>query len=71
MSSAAVVIGALRVNIFFLCTKLVDMRWGVPVETTDDHLATALCQQEITNCQKLSTGPNFVVSQTLQNISSD
>ena len=45
-----------------LFQQLVDMRWGVPVETSDDHLATALCLQEITNCQKLSTGPNFVVS---------
>jgi len=38
------------------------MRWGVPDEASDDHLATELCLQEIQACQKLSTGPNFVVS---------
>jgi hypothetical protein len=37
------------------------MRWGVPVESADDHQATELCLQEIRNCQRLSTGPNFVV----------
>lgn len=37
------------------------MRWGVPLEAADDHQATALCMEEIRNCQKLSTGPNFVV----------
>ncbi|XP_045162803.2 NACHT and WD repeat domain-containing protein 2-like [Mercenaria mercenaria] len=40
--------------------QLVDMRWGVPVESADDHQATELCLQEIRNCQRLSTGPNFV-----------
>ncbi|KAH3755207.1 hypothetical protein DPMN_189897 [Dreissena polymorpha] len=40
--------------------QLVDMRWGVPVEASDDHQATQLCLDEIKNCQKLSTGPNFV-----------
>ena len=37
------------------------MRWGVPEEAADDHSAATLCLQEIKNCQRLSTGPNFVV----------
>ncbi|OWF43078.1 NACHT and WD repeat domain-containing protein 2-like [Mizuhopecten yessoensis] len=40
--------------------QVVDMRWGVPDDAADDHLATSLCLQEIQNCQRLSTGPNFV-----------
>ncbi|KAK3582783.1 hypothetical protein CHS0354_035720 [Potamilus streckersoni] len=40
--------------------QLVDMRWGVPSDATNDHQATNLCREEIYNCQKLSTGPNFV-----------
>ena len=42
--------------------QVVDMRWGISDESTNDHMATELCLQEITNCQQLSTGPNFVVS---------
>lgn len=37
------------------------MRWGVRDEATDDHMTTELCMNEIRNCQRLSTGPNFVV----------
>mgnify|MGYP006940065064 CR=1 FL=1 len=37
------------------------MRWGVRDEATDDHLTTALCMTELSNCQRLSVGPNFVV----------
>ncbi|KAL3862495.1 hypothetical protein ACJMK2_008455 [Sinanodonta woodiana] len=40
--------------------QLVDMRWGVPADATNDHQATTLCREEIYNCQRLSTGPNFV-----------
>ncbi|KAK3105389.1 hypothetical protein FSP39_024054, partial [Pinctada imbricata] len=40
--------------------QVVDMRWGVPEEASDDHAISGLCIQEICNCQKLSTGPNFV-----------
>lgn len=40
--------------------QVVDMRWGVPDDAADDHLTTSLCLQEIQNCQRLSTGPNFV-----------
>lgn len=38
------------------------MRWGVRDEATDDHMTTHLCMQEIDNCQRLSIGPNFIVS---------
>ena len=38
------------------------MRWGVRDEATDDHMTTELCMKEIDNCQRLSMGPNFVVS---------
>lgn len=41
--------------------KVVDMRWGVRDEATDDHMTTELCMKEIENCQRLSMGPNFVV----------
>eukprot|EP00106_Octopus_bimaculoides_P010882 XP_014778324.1 PREDICTED: NACHT and WD repeat domain-containing protein 2-like [Octopus bimaculoides] len=41
--------------------QVVDMRWGVRDEATDDHMTTQLCMQEIDNCQRLSMGPNFVV----------
>lgn len=40
--------------------QVVDMRWGVRDEATDDHMTTALCMNEIKNCQRLSVGPNFV-----------
>ncbi|XP_037797036.1 NACHT and WD repeat domain-containing protein 2-like [Penaeus monodon] len=41
--------------------QVVDMRWGVRDEATDDHMTTELCMREIDNCQRLSMGPNFVV----------
>nr|XP_002741812.1 PREDICTED: leucine-rich repeat and WD repeat-containing protein KIAA1239-like [Saccoglossus kowalevskii] len=40
--------------------QVVDMRWGVRDEATDDHMTSQLCMNEIKACQKLSTGPNFV-----------
>lgn len=40
--------------------QVVDMRWGVRDEATDDHMTTDLCMNEIKNCQRLSVGPNFV-----------
>ena len=46
--------------------QVVDMRWGVRDEATDDHMTTMLCMQEIDNCQRLSIGPNFVVSLSFQ-----
>lgn len=44
-----------------LLLQVVDMRWGVRDEATDDHMTTELCMREIQNCQRLSMGPNFVV----------
>ncbi|XP_077862128.1 NACHT domain- and WD repeat-containing protein 1-like [Saccoglossus kowalevskii] len=40
--------------------QVVDMRWGVRDEATDDHMTTQLCMNEIAGCQKVSMGPNFV-----------
>ncbi|XP_022788384.1 NACHT domain- and WD repeat-containing protein 1-like [Stylophora pistillata] len=40
--------------------QVVDMRWGVRDESTDDHMTTELCMRELRACQKLSTGPNFI-----------
>ena len=42
--------------------QVVDMRWGIKDEATDAHMTTELCVREIQNCQKLSIGPNFMVS---------
>ncbi|XP_048251823.1 uncharacterized protein LOC125379952 [Haliotis rufescens] len=40
--------------------QVVDMRWGVRDEATDDHMTSDLCLLEIDLCMKLSTGPFFV-----------
>lgn len=48
--------------------KVVDMRWGVRDEATDDHMTTQLCMNEIYNCQRLSMGPNFVVRLKLNSL---
>ena len=42
--------------------QVVDMRWGVRDEATDDHMTSDLCLREIRKCQQVSVGPNFVVS---------
>ncbi len=42
--------------------QVVDMRWGVRDESTDEHKTAELCMAEIDACQRLSLGPNFVVS---------
>ena len=42
--------------------QVVDMRWGVRDEATDDHMTSELCVRELKACQQLSTGPNFIVS---------
>ncbi len=46
--------------------QVVDMRWGVREESTNDHMTTDLCLQELQACKKLSTGPNFVVCEDLK-----
>ena len=38
------------------------MRWGVREDASDDHSTTKLCLDEISNCQQISCGPNFIVS---------
>lgn len=43
-----------------LSFEVVDMRWGVRDEATDDHQTVSLCSREIDNCQRMSLGPNFV-----------
>ncbi|KAH3887306.1 hypothetical protein DPMN_011322 [Dreissena polymorpha] len=40
--------------------QVVDMRWGIRDQATDDHMGTEICLKELRMCQKLSTGPNFV-----------
>ncbi len=41
--------------------RFLDMRWGITDDATNDHVTETLCMQEVTNCQRLSLGPNFVV----------
>ena len=43
--------------------QVVDMRWGVRNEAMDDHQVLELCSKEIENCQRISTGPSFLVIQ--------
>jgi hypothetical protein len=40
--------------------SVVDMRWGVRESAADDHGTAKLCMQEISRCQALSLGINFV-----------
>ena len=40
--------------------QVVDMRWGVRGEMTNEHMTTALCMNELSGCQKYSMGPNFI-----------
>lgn len=42
--------------------QVVDMRWGVRNQAADDHMTTELCIHELRECQKISKGPNFIVS---------
>ena len=42
--------------------QVVDMRWGVRDEATADHMTSELCMRELQACQKISTGPSFIVS---------
>lgn len=41
--------------------QIVDMRWGIRDEATNDHMTTEICLYELANCQKYSAGPNFLV----------
>lgn len=40
--------------------QIVDMRWGIRDEASNDHMTTEICLQELENCQKYSAGPNFL-----------
>ena len=46
------------------------MRWGVTQEAQNDHMTSAVCLKEIKNCQRISVGPDFVVSIALMSIHS-
>ena len=41
--------------------SMVDMRWGVTDEATNDHSTEEICLREIHNCQRVGLGPTFVV----------
>ncbi|XP_014665918.1 PREDICTED: uncharacterized protein LOC106807919 [Priapulus caudatus] len=41
--------------------QVIDMRWGIRDEATDDHMTTEICMKAIQTCRQLSLGPNFVV----------
>ena len=43
--------------------RVVDMRWGVTDDATNDHITEKLCLAEIENCKRVSLGPYFVVGQ--------
>ena len=45
---------------YALSIQVVDMRWGVRDEMTNEHQTTELCMTELRNCQRLSMGPNFI-----------
>ena len=45
--------------------SMVDMRWGVTDEATNDHSTEEICLREIHNCQRVGLGPTFVVRYVL------
>ena len=45
-----------------MLSQIVDMRWGIRDEASNDHLTTKLCLSEIQACKDISIGPYFVVS---------
>ena len=49
-----------KTNVREILFQVVDMRWGVRDEMTNEHMTTALCMTELRNCQRLSMGPNFI-----------
>ena len=42
--------------------SVVDMRWGITDDATNEHITELLCLTEIANCQRVGLGPTFVVS---------
>ena len=45
-----------------------DMRWGVRDENISYHQTSDICVQEIHNCQRLSLGPSFIVSDNIMSV---
>ena len=43
--------------------SVVDLRWGITDDATNEHAVEDLCLTEIANCQRVSLGPTFVVSE--------
>ncbi|KAH9502559.1 hypothetical protein Btru_068995 [Bulinus truncatus] len=43
-----------------LSFQVVDLRWGVTSEATNNHLTTKICLLELENCQKVSVGPSCI-----------
>ena len=41
------------VHLLLQYLKVVDMRWGVRDEATDDHMTTELCMREIVSSLKI------------------
>ena len=39
--------------------EVVDMRWGIRDEATDDHQTLAICCSEIARCQEGTVGPRL------------
>ncbi|GFR74146.1 NACHT and WD repeat domain-containing protein 1 [Elysia marginata] len=43
-----------------LSFQVVDLRWGVTAEATNNHLTTKICLLELENCKKISLGPSCI-----------
>ena len=39
--------------------QVIDMRWGGRDESTDDHMTTNICLEELEHCKHVSVGPFF------------
>ena len=52
----------LSIHVCTVSCQVVDMRWGVPEQASNNHSTSDLCIHEIRKCQEVSVGPNFVVS---------
>lgn len=48
--------------------QVVDMRWGVTDDMTNEHLVNLLCLEQIEACQRISMGPNFVVCKFISSV---
>ena len=48
--------------------RVVDLRLGMRETITDDHMTAEISISELKTCQRVSTGPTFVVSSYVFNI---